>query len=209
MKTGGRADTIGVVLAGGRSQRMGGGDKGLLAIGGRSLLERVIARLAPQCAGVVVNANGDPARFSAFALPIAADSVPGFAGPLAGLLAGLDWAAAHHPEMPQVASVSGDCPFLPRDLVSRLAEQMQSAGAPMAIARSGARLHPTVGLWDVSLRENLREAVLQRGLRRVQDWLQSFDYVVADWETTPIDPFFNVNRPEDLQRAVQFAGLVD
>src|SRR5947207_14248527 len=138
---------------------MGGGVKALRALAGRSLLERVIERLRPQTASLVLNANGDPARFAAFDLPVVADSIPDFAGPLAGILAGLDWTAAHRPNCPLVASVATDAPFLPEDLVSRLLQGMDTAGAELACAASGGQAHPVIGLWPVRLRDEFRRAV--------------------------------------------------
>src|SRR2546422_3321345 len=130
-------ETFGLVLAGGLARRMGGGDKALIRIGNETILQRALARLTPQTAGIVLNANGDPARFASFGLPIVADSVPDFAGPLAGILAGLDWTAAHRPDCPVVASVATDAPFFPEDLVTRLAEGMQAEAAQLACAASG------------------------------------------------------------------------
>src|SRR4030095_4123505 len=129
-------------LAGGLARRMGGGDKARIEIGGVSILDRVLATLSAQCTGIIINANGDPARFSDTGLTVVADSVPDFAGPLAGILAGLDWAAAHAPHIADVVSVPGDCPFLPGDLVTRLSAARQAAGAPLACARSGDWRHP-------------------------------------------------------------------
>src|SRR6266480_7672372 len=149
---------LGLVLAGGLARRMGGGDKTRMRVGDQTILERVLARLKPQCAAVILNANGDPARFADTALPVVADSVPGFAGPLAGILAGLDWTAAHAPAITDVASVPGDCPFLPGDLVARLSAVREAAGVPLACARSGDWRHPVVGLWPVTLREDLRKS---------------------------------------------------
>src|SRR5262245_55964904 len=148
---------LGLVLAGGLARRMGGGDKARIRIGGKTILERVLARITPQCARIILNANGDPARFADTGLPVVADSVPDFAGPLAGILAGLDWAAAHAPDIPDVVSVPGDCPFLPGDLVERLAAARQAQKVPLACARSGDWRHPVVGLWPVALREDLRK----------------------------------------------------
>src|SRR5437764_5501698 len=138
---------LGVVLAGGLARRMGGGDKARLRIGGRTILERVLARLKPQCAALILNANGDPARFADTGLAVVPDSVPDFAGPLAGILAGLDWAAAHAPQIVDIASVPGDCPFLPADLVARLEAARTAAGTPLACARSGEWRHPVAALW--------------------------------------------------------------
>jgi len=197
----------GLLLAGGQSRRMGGGDKTLRVLGGRSLLERVIERLRPQVATLVLNANGDPARFAAFGLPVIADSIPDFAGPLAGILAGLDWTAAHRPDCPFVASVATDAPFLPTDLVSRLAEGIVSAGAELACAASGGQAHPVIGLWPLRLRHELRQALAEEGVRKVDVWTARYRLATIPFpEDVPglgqgIDPFFNANRPEDFDRA--------
>src|SRR5262249_42119516 len=151
---------LGLVLAGGLARRMGGGDKTRIRIGGKTILERVLARLKPQCTAVILNANGDPARFPGTGLPVVPDTGPGFAG----ILAGLDWAAAHAPAIPDVASVPGDCPFLPGDLVARLSAARQAAGVPLACARSGDWRHPVVGLWPVALREDLRKALVEEDM---------------------------------------------
>jgi len=192
--------TLGAVLAGGLSRRMGGGDKPLLSLGGRTLLERVAERLASQCEGLVLNINGDPARFGELRFPVAEDPLPGHPGPLAGILAALDWAALHRPAVDWVASAPGDTPFLPADLVTRLHEAREAAGRPLACAASGARLHPAVGLWPVDLRHDLREA-LAAGLRSVRDWAGRHGMARASWSGEPFDPFFNINTPEDLARA--------
>ena len=162
--------TLGLILAGGLARRMGGGDKPLKSIGGVTILDRVIARLKPQCRALLLNANGDPARFAATGLPVVADDVPDFAGPLAGILAGLDWAAARAPDVEYVSSVPGDCPFLPNDLVARLHQARAEAGQPLACAHSGEWRHPVVGLWPVGLRDDLRQALTQEGLRKIEAW---------------------------------------
>jgi molybdenum cofactor guanylyltransferase len=199
--------TYGLVLAGGLARRMGGGDKGLIRIGRETILERALARLGPQCAGMVINANGDPARFAAFRLAVVADDVEGFAGPLAGILAGLDWLAANAPAVGWLASVPGDCPFLPRNLVSRLHAARAAAGAPLACAKSGDWRHPVVGLWPVSLRADLRRAVVSEGLRKIEVWTARHGIALAEWPAEPVDPFFNVNTPEDAAQAQRFAAL--
>jgi molybdenum cofactor guanylyltransferase len=199
--------TYGLVLAGGLARRMGGGDKGLIRIGGETILERALARLGPQCAGVVINANGDPARFARFGLPVVADDIEGFAGPLAGILAGLDWLAANAPAIDWLASVPGDCPFLPRDLVRRLHAARAAAGVALACARSGAWRHPVVGLWPVALRADLRHAVGAEGLRKIEMWTARHGVGLAEWPAEPVDPFFNVNTPEDAAQAQRFAAL--
>src|SRR5258708_2819237 len=162
--------TLGLVLAGGLARRMGGGDKALIAIGGAAILDRVLGLLRPACAEIILNANGDPARFARYGLPVIPDSVPDFAGPLAGILAGLDWAAANRPDLAWLVSVPGDCPFLPHDTVTRLHEARQQAGMPLACARSGEWRHPVVGLWPVALREDLRPALVAQCLPTIELW---------------------------------------
>ena len=202
-----RADTLGCVLAGGLARRMGGGDKPLRLLGGRPMLDHALDRLAPQVAAVILNANGDPARFAAYGLPVAADGVQGYPGPLAGILAGLDWAAAHRPDLAWVASVPGDCPFLPHDLVARLHAAREAAGLPLACAQSGGQAHPPVGLWPVALREDLR-AALVAGERRVGRWAARHGGAHADWPAVPVDPFFNANAPQDMVEAERLLSLL-
>jgi molybdopterin-guanine dinucleotide biosynthesis protein A len=186
---------------------MGGGDKALIEIGGTTILDRVIARLSPAVTRLVLNANGDPARFARYNLPVIPDSVPDFAGPLAGILAGLDWAAAHAPEVAWVASVPGDCPFLPRDVVPRLHAVRTAAGTPLACARSGDWRHPVVGLWPLALRDDLRRALLDEGLHKIEVWTARHGIAIAEWPATPVDPFFNVNTPDDAAAAERLARL--
>ena len=197
-------DTIGVVLAGGLARRMGGGDKGVSLIEGRTILERLVERLWPQCVGIVLNANGDPGRFAALGLPVVPDSVADFPGPLAGVLAGLDWIAEHRPDVAWVATIAGDTPFLPDDFVARLHGGREAAGAALASAASGGRTHPVNGLWPVALREELR-AALGQGERKVGRWTAEHGAVVVSWEGDP-DPFFNVNAPDDLAEARRLAA---
>ncbi|MCZ7658086.1 MAG: molybdenum cofactor guanylyltransferase MobA [Xanthobacteraceae bacterium] len=201
-----RPSTYGLVLAGGLARRMGGGDKALIRIGGETILARALARLRPQTVGIVLNANGDPARFAGFGLPVVADSVPDFAGPLAGILAGLDWVAAHAPRVDWMVSVPGDCPFLPRDVVTRLHEARMRAGTPLACAHSGDWRHPVVGLWPLRLREDLRRALVEEDLRKIEVWTGRHGIALADWPTDPVDPFFNVNTPEDVATATRLAA---
>ena len=200
-----RTDTFGLVLAGGLARRMGGGDKALIRIGNETILERTLTRLKPQTAGIVLNANGDPARFAAFGLPVIADSVPDFAGPLAGILAGLDWVAANRPEIEWVVSVPGDCPFLPLDLVLRLHAAREAENKPFACAHSGDWRHPVVALWQVALRDDLRHAITVEDLRKIEVWTARYGVALADWPVEPVDPFFNVNTPEDLAQAERIA----
>ena len=192
---------VGLLLAGGQSRRMGGGDKALRLLDGIPLLDRVIERLRPQVDALVLNANGDPARFAHFALPVAADTVPGFVGPLAGVLAGLDWAASHRPDCPFVVSVATDAPFLPIDLVARLSEALDETRADLACAASGGRSHPVFGLWPVRLRDDLRRAVVDQGIRKVDLWTARHQLTTVSFPVQPVDPFFNANRPEDLETA--------
>lgn len=201
--------TLGVILAGGLGTRMGGGDKPLREIGGQSILARVIDRVAPQCNALIINANGDPARFADFGLPVVADSVPGHPGPLAGVLAGMDRAATHHPGTDWVLSAAGDCPFLPHDLVARLQAARIETGADLAVATSGAHYHSVIGLWRVALRESLRQALTVDKVRKIKLWTHRYRIVEVAWPTDPVDPFFNANRPEDLARAEELARLMD
>ncbi len=198
--------TVGVVLAGGEARRMGGGDKTRISVGGTTILERVRARIAPQCSRLVLNAAGDAARFADSGLAVIADSVPDHAGPLAGVLAGLDWAASEAPEIAWLVSVPGDCPFLPRDLVARLHQARVAAGGQIACAASGERRHPVVALWPVALRADLRRAVSEEGVRKVDQWSARYRRGVAEWPVTPVDPFFNVNTPEQAAEADRIAA---
>jgi len=193
----------GVILAGGQATRMGGGDKGLLRLGGVTLLGRVIERLEPQVAGLCLNANGDAARFAAYGLPVVADEVEGFAGPLAGVLAGLDWAATKGAE--HIVTAAADTPFFPGDLVPRLQMAAEDQGKPIALARTDNGRHPTFGLWPVALRDDLRVA-LGDGVRKVVQWTDSHGAAMADFPTGRFDPFFNVNTPEDLSLAEGYAS---
>ena len=192
---------VGLLLAGGQSRRMGGGDKTLRLLGGIPLIDRVIERLRPQVDALVLNANGDPARFARLALPVAADSVPGFAGPLAGVLAGLDWAFSHRSDCPYVVSVATDAPFLPIDLVARLAQGLDEGSADLACAASGGRPHPVFGLWPVRLRDDLRRALVDQAIRKVDLWTVRHRLATVPFADYPVDPFFNANRPEDLETA--------
>lgn len=196
---------LGVVLAGGLSSRMGGGDKPLKTVGGRTILARVIGRVAPQCDGLILNANGDPARFASFGLPVAADSIEGFAGPLAGILAGMDWAAAHRPDVNTIASLPADCPFLPADLIAKLESARLTAGVPLAAAASGGWTHPVIGLWPVSIREALRTALLA-GERKIDRFTPKIGIAHAQWLVEPFDPFFNANAPDDIAEAESLAA---
>jgi molybdopterin-guanine dinucleotide biosynthesis protein A len=199
--------TPGVLLAGGLARRMGGGDKPMRRIGGRTILDRVIARLQPQCDGLILNANGDPARFATFGLPVVADTVEDFPGPLAGILAALDWTAAHRPDVTWILSAAGDCPFLPRDLVARLHRARAEQNAQLAVASSGGQTHPVIGLWQVDLREDLRHALIAEDMRKIDRWTARYTLATVDWPTEPLDPFFNANTVEDIADAERLAAL--
>lgn len=196
-----RIDTAGVVLAGGQSTRMGGGDKCLRDLGGRPILAHIVGRARPQVSSLVLNANGDPARFAVFGLPVAADTVEGYAGPLAGVLAGLDWAAANAPGAKWMASFASDAPFFPTDLVARLHAAIAAEGAELACASSGGQAHPVFGLWRVDQREALRDAMVREKIYKVDRWTARYRLATVEYPAVPDDPFFNANRPDDLEAA--------
>ncbi len=198
--------TLGVVLAGGRARRVGGGDKPRIRVGGKTILERVLACLGPQCSRLILNVNGDATRFADTGLTVVSDSVPDYAGPLAGILAGLDWAADQAPDIAWVVSVPSDCPFLPRDLVTRLHQARVEAGVRLACACSGERRHPVIALWPVALRKHLRHALTNEGVRKVDQWTARYGVGIAEWPAEPIDPFFNVNTPAEAAAADRMAA---
>lgn len=200
--------TLGVILAGGLARRMGGGDKPMRRIGGRTILEHVIERLVPQCDGLVLNANGDPARFASFGLSVVADTVEDYPGPLAGVVAGLDWAAENRPDVEWIVSVAGDCPFLPRDLVDRLHRARMAQDAQLAVAASGDQAHPVIGLWKVALRGELRHALVEEDIRKIDRWTARYRLATVSWPSNPVDPFFNANTIEDLAEAERLASLL-
>lgn len=201
--------TAGLLLAGGRSRRMGGKDKPFLALAGATLLDRAIAALRPQCDALLISANGDPARFALRGLPVVPDSVPGFAGPLPGILAGLEFAAAYLPEVQHVVSVATDTPFLPADLVARLHQARIAADATLACAASGGRSHWAIALWPVALRDAMRCALVQEDLRKIERFIERYACATAEWPVRPFDPFFNINEPEDLATAERLAAAID
>ena len=201
----------GVLLAGGQSRRMGGGDKCLRLLGGQPILAHVIDRARPQVGPLVLNANGDPGRFTDFGLPVAKDVVEGFAGPLAGVLTGLEWAVTAAPECTHVASFACDAPFLPADLVARLSAALIEQDADLACAASRGRSHPVFGLWPVRLAGALRQAMIKDEVRKVDIWtgryrLVTVDFPMVETEIGSLDPFFNANRPDDLATAEEYAG---
>lgn len=205
MTTKRNSSVVGVLLAGGQSRRMGGGDKCLLEVGGKSLLNHVIERLQPQVDTLILNANGDAQRFASYGLEVVADPIPDHAGPLAGVLAGFTWARSHAPNARWVATAATDTPFFPRDLVTRLLQATQDRYPAIALAASGGRQHPVFGLWPTALASDLQEA-LHAGVRKVLDWTDRHDTVTVTFEDTIVgnerlEPFFNANRPADLERA--------
>jgi molybdopterin-guanine dinucleotide biosynthesis protein A len=193
----------GVILAGGLARRMGGGDKCLLPLGAGTLLDLVVARLRPQVGALVLNANGDPARFARFGLEVVPDPVPGFVGPLAGVLAGMEAASRRNPSLPWVVSVAADTPFFPTDLVPRLLEAVVREGAELACACSAGRPHPVFGLWPTRLAGELRRALVEESLRKIDAWTARYRLARVDWPSEPFDPFFNVNTPEELAEAAR------
>ena len=195
------SSVCGLLLAGGQSRRMGGGDKCLRRLGGQTVLARILHIVRPQVGPLVLNANGDGARFADYDLPVASDVVDGFAGPLAGVLTGLEWALANAPECQWLARFACDAPFPPRDLVSRFLAAVAKENADMACATSAGRDQPVFGLWPVRLADDLRAALVEEDIRKVDVWTARYRLARADWPTQPVDPFFNVNRPDDLDAA--------
>lgn len=194
-------NVAGVLLAGGLSRRMGGGDKCLRLLGGRTILSRVIESASGQVAGLALNANGDPARFKDYGLPVIPDVIDGYAGPLAGILTGLEWVAQEWPDCTWMMSFPTDAPFAPDDLTARLWAAVKAEDADMACASSKGRTHPVVGLWPVALRDALRHAMVEDDMRKVDAWTARYKVACVDYSSAPFDPFFNTNRLEDLDAA--------
>ena len=200
------AAPVGVILAGGTARRMGGGDKTLLRLAGTTILEHIVARILPQVSALAVNANGDPARFAAMSLPVILDTIEGSPGPLAGILAALEWVSLTRPGVRDVVTVPADSPFLPLDLVARLIEARDRAGAGIAIAAGAHRRHPVIGLWPVALAPSLRHSIEVSGTRRVGDFIDQNGAAIAEFSSLPFDPFHNVNTPDDLTEAERLAA---
>lgn len=198
--------TVGAILAGGLARRMGGGDKPLRTIGARTVLARIIDRLTPQVTRLILNANDDPSRFDSFGLSVVADSLPDHPGPLAGVLAALDGAATD-PAVAWVVTVPGDAPFVPRDLVARLHAARRDRDTVFACAGSQGRTHPVIALWPVAIRDGLRRAVAEQGMRKIDLFTQRGGCATAEWPATPVDPFFNVNTREELAEANRLVTL--
>ena len=194
-------DVVGVILAGGLARRMGGGDKCLIELNGRPLLSWIIERVSPQVSQLILNANGDPGRFARFGLPIVADTVPDFAGPLAGILSALEWVKVNAPETRWVASFAGDAPFVPADIVRRFVEAQQTHDAQLVGAASGGQTNPVCGLWRVDLADELRRALVEEDLHKIDAWTARYRFALVEFPAEPVDPFFNINRPEDLAKA--------
>ena len=201
------SEVVGVLLAGGLARRMGGGDKPLRTLHGTPILDHVIHRIEHQVARLILNANGDPERFAAYGLPVVHDVLPGSAGPLAGVLTGMEWAETHS-EADWIVTIATDTPFLPLDLVIRLRMALAGEGADMACAASGGRNHPVFGLWPIDLAEELRLAMTEEDIRKVDLWTTRYKLAVVDFGTSPVDPFFNTNRPEDLAEAEELLSMM-
>jgi molybdopterin-guanine dinucleotide biosynthesis protein A len=198
-------NSAGLILAGGQSRRMGGGDKSLLGLGDGKLLDHIVSRLAPQVEPLALNANGDPARFARFGLPVLADTIEGFAGPLAGILTGLEWASANR-HGSAIVTVAGDTPFLPGDLVERLALAADGNPGVIAVARSDGKRHPTFALWPVALRDAMRHFLVDEDNRRVSAFIDRHEFVEVEFPMLrfgqhDVDPFLNINTPDDLVQA--------
>ncbi|WP_135076333.1 molybdenum cofactor guanylyltransferase MobA [Terasakiella sp. SH-1] len=189
------SEIYGVLLAGGLARRMGGGDKGFRTVDGVPLIERVLATITPQVKELVINANGEASRFDHLGLPVVSDSVEGFIGPLAGVLAGMDHFKG---QGDWLLSVPTDTPFLPDDLVERLMQVALDQEAQIVMARSGGFDHPVVGLWSIALVEELRSALVEEDIRKLKQWIKRYRHASVEWSTEPRDPFYNANRPEDL-----------
>lgn len=200
----------GTILAGGLSRRMGGGDKSLRHVAGTDMLTRVIERLRPQVTTMVLNANGDPARFAATGLPVVADPIDGFAGPLAGVLAGMNWASTHEDRPSHIVTVASDTPFFPRDLVDRFLDANEGANDRILLAASGGNRQPVFGLWPLALRDDLATFMAGTDTFKVLAYVRRHDHRIADFPLLeirgkPVDPFFNANTPDDIEIAEEIA----
>jgi len=195
---------VGVLLAGGLSRRMGGGDKNQLQLGGKLILDRLIDRVKPQVSTLILNANGDAERFSKYDLPVVGDVIDGFAGPLAGVLTGLEWASEHEPACEWVATFATDAPFVPEDMVAKLLHAIVGENADMACAMSNGRTHPPFALWPVRLKDDLHRAMVDEDMRKIDLWTARYQIVHVPFENPDLDPFFNINKPENLSEAERF-----
>ncbi len=196
-----KSEVLGVLLAGGQARRMGGGDKCLTSLGNHTVLAHVLKRARPQVGDVILNANDDPARFDAYGVMVVPDVIPDRAGPLAGILTGMEWAARHRPQCPWIATFAADTPFFPDNLVSRMLGRIVRRQADIVFAASGGQDHPVFGLWPVTLRDDLRTALVEQNIRRVSEWADRHQLTRVAYPDRPSDPFFNINTPEDLKLA--------
>ena len=192
------------LLAGGQARRMGGGDKNLMMLAGKPVLRHVLDRVDFADRPLMINANGDPARYAAFGLPVCADVIDGYAGPLAGILTGLEWVAANHSDCSHMVSLATDAPFLPVNLIAVL-ESAIGDGAEIAQAMSLQRRHPVFAIWPVAIAGALRDAVIDEGVRKIDDFTACYHCVTVEFAGTP-DPFMNLNRPDDFDLATQILG---
>jgi len=197
-------DAVGVILAGGQARRMGGVDKALIPLGGTTLIERAIARASVQVTDLVINANGDPRRFAHLGFPVVPDPIGGFVGPIAGIFAGFAWMRANRPKAHWLASFSCDTPFFPMDMVKRLIEKARSEGAKVAVAESGSRDHHVFAVWSADITASSEDVLVKRGLRKMGDFIATLPNVRVRFDTDPIDPFVNINTPEDLAHAEDY-----
>ena len=184
-----------VILAGGRSSRMGGGDKCLLPMNGKSLIAHVLAAVTPQTGDILINTNNDPAAYLKFGMPVLPDVIPGFQGPLAGLLTGMLWSRRRHPRQAYILSVAGDVPLLPPDLVAQLARNLTDQKADIAIARCAQGLHPTIGLWPVDLADRLEHDLMETALRAMREWSGQFRVAEVTFASASL---ININTPAEL-----------
>lgn len=197
-------DAVGVILAGGQARRMGGVDKALIPLGGMTLIERAVARASVQVSDLLINANGDPKRFAHLGLPVVPDPVGGFVGPIAGVLAGFEWMRANRPEARWLASFACDCPFFPMDMVERLVAKALGERAKVAVAESGAQHHPVFAVWSAEISATPDDVLVKRGLRKMDDFIATLPNVRVRFDTDPIDPFVNINTPEELALAEDY-----
>ena len=198
------ADAVGVILAGGQGRRMGGADKALVSLGGTTLIERAIARASVQVADLIINANGDPSRLAHLRLPVVADAIAGFVGPIAGVLAGFAWMRANRPKARWLATFSCDTPFFPMNMVERLVEKARSGRAHVAVAESGSQQHHIFAVWSADISAASEEVLVQRGMRKMEHFIGMFPNVRVSFAAEPIDPFLNINTPEELARAEEY-----
>ena len=201
-----KENTVGVILAGGLSRRMDGNEKSLIMLGTNSLIGHVLHRLQPQVSTTIINANGDPARFANLDVYVQEDTVGGFVGPLAGVLAGMDWAQSNRPDATHILTAAADTPFFPETYAVEMFRSALSANAEIALASSNERHHPVFGLWQIGLRDELRAFLTKETNHKVMIFVNRFQNIKVNFEASEYDPFFNVNTPEDLKIAAGIWG---